>query len=293
MDDFRARGAPLEYWFVKVGSGDLAFLVDWIVRRSEAVAEVRISLWVRGHGRVLRARSGSWRASGDTVEITGCILTPTHATGALEDVRWQLACVPGPWLLEPAPRLARLLHPFDLELTARPRARFTGSVVVAGETFHLDDATGTLVHYWGRRLPDSWLWVSADGVGDDDASVEAAVFQSRLWGWAKPAITAGYVVVDGGGRREQVIAPVYGRVAARGDETEFEIRAARWGRALHLTGRAPRQSYNDLGEGIQQTLHGDLTVDGWGSCRGRAGLEVRGGVRREEARPASRRSGQP
>jgi len=40
----------------------------------------------------------------------------------------------------------------------------------------------------------------------------------------------------------------------------------------------PRAAYNDLGEGIHQTLLGDATVDGLGSCVGRAGLEVRGDI---------------
>lgn len=160
VDDLRPRGAPLEYWFVKVGSGELAFLVDWIIRRAGAAAEVRISVWVRGHGRVLRGQSSCWREAGTGVEICGCRLTSSRVTGELEDVRWDLSYAKGPWLLEPAPLPARLLHPFDLELTARPRARFTGTVSVDGEKIRVDDAGGTWVHYWGRRLPDSWLWVS-------------------------------------------------------------------------------------------------------------------------------------
>lgn len=277
VDDLRPRGAPLEYWFVKVGSGELAFLVDWIIRRAGAAAEVRISVWVRGHGRVLRGQSSCWREAGTGVEICGCRLTSSRATGELEDVRWDLSYAKGPWLLEPAPLPARLLHPFDLELTARPRARFTGTVSVDGEMFRVDDA-GTCVHYWGRRLPDSWLWVSAGGVGDGDAVVEAALFQSRLWGTPGARVNGGYVAVDGGGRRTQIIAPVYGRITARGNETAFEIRARSRGQAVHLTARAPRTSYNDLGEGIHQTLLGDLTVDGWGSCSGQAGLEIRGNL---------------
>lgn len=276
MDDLRPRGTALEYWFVKTGTGDLAFLVDWIVRRSVGAAEVRVSLWVHGRGRVLHRHSGSWRADGGAVEVAGCTLTRSRTAGSVEDVSWDLACVPGEWLFEPAPRPARLLHPFDLELTARPRTRFTGSVVVAGETFRVEGGAGTLVHYWGRRLPDSWVWVSADGVGDDGAVVEAAVFRSRLWGRPRPSLTAGYVVVDGGGGRRQVIAPAYGRVAVRGDQASFEIIGSSRGRSLRVVGAAPRESYNDLGEGIHQTLLGDLTVDGVGSCVGRAGLEVRG-----------------
>jgi hypothetical protein len=61
MDDFESRGAPLEYWFFKFNHGHLAFLVDFITRRRQQQAEVRLSLWVRGNGRVERACSPSWR----------------------------------------------------------------------------------------------------------------------------------------------------------------------------------------------------------------------------------------
>jgi len=67
-----------------------SFLVDWIVRRDSARAEVRISMWVRRIGRVLRSQSGVWREDGSGVEICGCTLTPAHGTGELEDVRWDL-----------------------------------------------------------------------------------------------------------------------------------------------------------------------------------------------------------
>ena len=55
--------APLEYWFFKLQAGPLAFLVDFIIRRHIGQAEVRISLWVRGQGRVLRTSADSWQAA--------------------------------------------------------------------------------------------------------------------------------------------------------------------------------------------------------------------------------------
>jgi hypothetical protein len=128
--------------------------------------------------------------------------------------------------------------------------------------------------------------VSADGVGEHDAAVEAALFHSRLWGAPKPAVAGGYVAVNDRGRTAQIIAPVYGRITARGNETAFEIRARSWGRSMHLTAGSPHATYNDLGEGIRQTLLGDLTVDGWGSCSGRAGLEIRRDTIRVEGRSA-------
>jgi hypothetical protein len=151
VEEFRSRGAPLAYWFIKVRSGDLSFLVDWIVRRGSGEAEVRISLFVRGAGRVLRTRTGTWRDNDATVHVDGCTLMPGSASGQVDDVRWDLTCEPGETRLDPVPLPAKLLHPFDLQLAGRPRARFSGTIEVAGETFTLVDAPGTLNHYWGRE----------------------------------------------------------------------------------------------------------------------------------------------
>jgi hypothetical protein len=82
MDDFGTRGAPLEYWFLKFNQGRLAFLVDFIIRRRQHQAEVRLSLWVDGTGRVEHAFSSSWRANPTTVTVAGCELGPRASRGA-------------------------------------------------------------------------------------------------------------------------------------------------------------------------------------------------------------------
>jgi hypothetical protein len=275
MDDFAGRDAPREYWFCKLVSGDLAFLVDWIVRKDTGEAEVRVSLWVRGRGRVLRDTALTWRVRGSTVEIADATFTPTLIDGTVDDVRWQLTAVPGAARLDPVPPAAKRTHPFDLELVSRPRARFSGTVEVAGETFVLRDARGTLNHYWGRRLPDSWVWLSAQ-LDDSDVIVEAVLLRTRLWKVPKAAVMGGYVVLDGGGRNTQVIAPAYGRLSGAGDDESFSLRARALRREVTLTASARRETYNDLGDGIRQTLLADVAVDDWGSCTGSAGLEFKG-----------------
>ncbi|MEA5054641.1 MAG: hypothetical protein VB093_14480 [Propionicimonas sp.] len=99
MDDFRPLGAPLEYWFVKVDAGDLAFLVDWILRPGPVAAEARVSLWVGGEGRVLHGPNTSWRAESTGITIGECVLTQLQTRGELADVRWELVYDRGPWLL--------------------------------------------------------------------------------------------------------------------------------------------------------------------------------------------------
>ena len=210
---------------------------------------------------------------GSTVEIADATFTPTLIDGTVDDVRWQLTAVPGAARLDPVPPPARRTHPFDLELVSRPRARFSGTVEVAGETFVLRDARGTLNHYWGRRLPASWVWVSAE-LDDSDVIVEAVLLRSRLWKVPKAAVMGGYVVLDGGGRNSQVLAPAYGRLSGEGDEESFTLRARALRREVRLTTSARRQTYNDLGDGIRQTLLADVTVDDWGDVHGTRGPGV-------------------
>ena len=160
MEDFESRGAPLEYWFFKFNSGPLAFLVDFIARRRHHQAEVRLSLWVRGIGRVERTYSSSWRTNPTTVAIAGCELGSGASRGAVADVEWQLGYEAGSARIDPAPLAFKLLRPLDMQLLSRPQARFQGSVRVGQERFAISDASGMLCHYWGVRLPARWCWVS-------------------------------------------------------------------------------------------------------------------------------------
>jgi hypothetical protein len=48
------------------------------------------------------------------------------------------------------------------------------------------------------------------------------------------------------------------------------------GELIRLDCRAAPEQYNDLGEGIRQTLLGTCRVDGATAVSGSAGLEVRG-----------------
>src|SRR3954452_4933460 len=95
MDDFAAREAPLEYWFFEVSSGDLALLVDWIVRKAAGEAGVIVSLWVRGQGRGVPDTALTVRARGSTMEIADATSKATLIDGCVDDVRWQLTAVPG------------------------------------------------------------------------------------------------------------------------------------------------------------------------------------------------------
>ncbi len=182
MDDFAPRSAALEYWFWKFNSGDLAFLVDFIVRRRTGEAEVRVSLWVRGLGRVEHERGDVWSTDPRRVAIGESELQPQGSTGVAGDISWDLRWTGGADLVEPLPGLVARARPLDMQFLLRPGARFSGSVRVGSEIFAVDDVPGAFTHYWGRRLSEKWLWISATSFeGDPLRRLEVLIARSRLW----------------------------------------------------------------------------------------------------------------
>jgi hypothetical protein len=276
MTDLTVRGSPLEYWFFRLNTGPLAFLVDFIIRRRFGAAEVRVSLWVDGLGRVERLTSTAWRTEGETVDTADSSFGPKRSSGRVEDVEWDLDVELGSSRIDPAVLPVRLLHPFDMEIASRPRAKFSGQVTVGDRIFPCTDVPGLVSHYWGRRLPDSWWWISANLFEDNDVAVEALLAWTRVWNSARVPMNAGYLWIEHQGAVQQVIHPLNGLMRVEGSPEAFTVRARRLGRPeITLRCVAVPNSYSDLGEGIKQTLLGDCLIEGIGDARGTAGLEFR------------------
>jgi hypothetical protein len=276
MTDLTVRGSPLEYWFFRLNTGPLAFLVDFIIRRRLGAAEMRVSLWVDGVGRVERLNSTAWRTERETVDAAECTIGPQRTTGRVDDVEWDLDLELGSSRIDPAVPPVRLLHPFDMEIASRPRAKFTGQLTVGDRMFPCVDVPGLVSHYWGRRLPDRWWWISANLFEDNDVAVEALFARTRVWNSARVPMNAGYLWIEHRGAVQQVIHPLNGLIRVEGSQEAFSLRARRLGRpGITVRCTAVPSSYSDLGEGIKQTLLGDCLIEGIGEARGTAGLEFR------------------
>jgi hypothetical protein len=269
--DLASRGARLDYWFIKFYAGDLAFLVDYIVRRETGQGEVRVSLWVRGAGRVVVSTSSAWEADRG-IRIEQNVLDDKGSAGAVDDVEWDLRYEVQSARATPRVPLLSRWKAFDLASIIRPRVVFNGTVTVAGERFAVDDAYGILIHYWGRRLPDRWHWISAGAVDGTGAAVEAMGMTSKLWG-VGPNLDIGYLWTRDGGEERMLISPMNGVIRRSGDLTDYAFVGRRLRGATKLRCVAAPGSYNDLGEGIHQTLPGTCTVDGGAGIK--AALEYR------------------
>lgn len=278
MDDFDTRGAPLDYWFWKFHLEDLDFLVDYIVRRPTGKAEVRVSLWAGGRQGVERLVSEDWSAVGSAVSIGGQTLDTRGSRGEVNDVSWELEWDRGPAIVDPRPALMGPLHPFDTEIVVRPLARFSGSVTVADRTYRFADVPGALYHYWGRRLADRWCWISVtEFEHNPHQRLELVVANSKLWGRGRLPLPIGYLWTTDGDRSESVVSSLTGLMRERRDDDSTVIDSIRLdGRRHRVRATAPAAAFNDLGEGIRQTLLADIEYDGLRAMPRRAGLEFRG-----------------
>ena len=276
--DFAAHPrATVEYWFWKLHVDDLAFLVDFILRPRSGGGEVRLSLWRRGVGRVVHLASGDWRAGRDEVVVGPNQLRSGASHGAADGIEWDLAWDVGERVVTPLPGLLARAEALDLSIFIRPDCRFNGHVTVDGERFGLSGVPGTFSHYWGRRLPDRWIWLSATSFDDDpDRRVEAIFSSTRLWGVLPMPGPIGLLWTRGGGQEDLVVSPVNGLVRARRLGAGFQLVARRIGGPRHeVVATWGQPSANDLGEGIIQTLHGDCTVDGAPAAAATVGVETR------------------
>lgn len=260
----------VDYRFFRVSAGEVSLIIDVIRRAGQPGIEIRASYWSGSQQGVARVHPAVIPGPMD-LPAPDAVGPLVRSAGAVGEVSWDLAIRPGDLLVDPRGGPLRHLKAFDVQIVSRPDALFQGWIDIGGTRTHVD-ARGLLCHYWGRRLPESWSWVSVNVPG---LIVDAVVGISRLWGLPWPRLPVGYVFVAAGGRQALRIGPLNSIVTTRGNAAAFTITASRPGERLRLDCRADAGSFNDLGEGIQQTLRGDTAIDGWAATVGRAGLEVR------------------
>jgi hypothetical protein len=276
MDDLEPRGDRIEYWFFKFNQGDLAFLVDFIVRRERGGGEVRISLWVDAYGRVEHANFPTWSTQAPYVTIGDCVLGADSSRGVVGEIEWDLSYELGQARVHPAVPPVTWLHPFDTEIVNRPQARFAGTVRVGDRRFSIPEAQGLVSHYWGRRLMDRWLWISVNQFDEPGFAVEASVAWSRLWGLPSPSMKIAYLWLQTPRFTQMVKSPVNGIIRVAGRPEDFTVTSRSiTGRTVRLSCNTPMDSYNVLGEGIRQTLLGTCVIEGLATASRSAGLEWR------------------
>ena len=261
--------AALEYWFFKVNAGSVALLVDWIARRRQNEHALRVSIHSPQQRAVLFDNLPA-------PMLEQNFLTTRRTVGHLGDVAWALDIDCGDERIEPDIFPARLLRMTDLTIVSAPRAKFSGWIEYGAQRVELDRAPGMLSHYWGRQLLPEWWWVSANQFDRADVAVECVVSRSNLWG-IPVRLPLAYLYLREGNARQLIISPP-ALVEQKGAPENFEIQF-RSLTAKPITLKAQGREYGDLGEGIVNTLVGDLEIWREGQlvarAQGTAGLERR------------------
>ena len=261
--------SALEYWFFKVNAGPVALLADWIARRRGNENWLRVSVHSPQKRAVL------FEKQSELFTERSC-LSAGRTVGWIDDVAWELEIdASGEWI---APDLfpARLLRMPDLVLASAPRAAFTGWIQIGDQRAQLQRAPGMVSHYWGRQLASEWWWASASQFDREGVAIECTILRSGVWG-IPVGLPLAYLYLRDGATREFVIAPpAVARVT--GSPEKFEIQFRRFG-AETITLSAQGRDYGDLGDGIVNTLVGDLEIRKGGRliarAQGTAGLERR------------------
>jgi len=262
--------AALEYWFFKVNDGPLALIVDWIARRRAN------EFWLRASLHAPHRREALFDQRPASTISDGLSLDSRHTSGQVGDIGWELDIDTGDEWIAPDIFPARLLRMTDLALVSAPRATFTGQIWHGGERATLQKSPGLVSHYWGRQLASEWWWVSASQFDEPNVAVECSVFRSGLWGIPLKMPLAYLYLRYADGRTLLMSPPA--RAAVTGSPEQFEIRFQPVG-APPITLRATGRDYGDFGEGIINTLVGDLEIRQGerlvATARGTAGLERR------------------
>ena len=262
--------AALEYWFFKVNAEPVALLVDWIARRRTHEHWLRVSLHSPGLRAVLFDKHASPVSQGQS------FLTAARTAGQLGEVAWELDIELGAGWIDPNIFPISLLRMTDFSLVSAPLVRFTGWVRCGDHRVDLQRAPGMISHYWGRQLSPEWWWVSANQFDRQGVAVECTVLRSGVWG-IPVRLPLAYLSLQETGEAELVHSPpAIARVTGSPEKFEIQIRRF-WAETITL--KAVGRDYDDLGDGILNTLVGDLEILKGGRlvarAQGTAGLERR------------------
>lgn len=262
--------SPLEYWFFKFNHPGVALLVDWIARREARAGLLRISI----HSPT--AREVIFLDHPAILEGGASELSLQATSWGQGEIRWQLNLEASPDRIRPQIFPSEQLKLFDMSLASAPQVTFNGWVEHRGDRYPVVAAPGMISHYWGRALPHEWWWVSANAFSDPDIAVECMLLRSRVWGIPLKA-PLGYFYYRNGPDSALLTSPPY-RMSATGSPQGFEIIIGSPGKA-RFSLRAAGREYAALGEGILNTLTGDLELWQEGKlvaqAGGTAGLERR------------------
>lgn len=286
LDGFGVRHAAYDDVFFKFNLPEvgMALLVDLIVRRRQRrrVVEVRACLYAPAGVTTAVEHfplSALKRERDGAMTVASTWLAPGGSRGSVGGLSWDLVFQANGPLLDP--QVAGAIRPFDLRLRSVPDVLVSGNVRVAKRGYTFSHESGTVGTSFGRRLPDSWTWVSSNSFKDPGVSFECMLMESRVFGLPFWRARVGYFHLRTPNTTVTMLHPLTGQVRVAGDRTEFHVTARhRHAPPIIVHCLAPETRYHDLGNRIYTTLLGTCEIEGLTIADGTAGLGEREPLRR-------------
>jgi hypothetical protein len=94
-------------------------------------------------------------------------LSSSRATGRIDDrarsLAWDLSFAPCEKTYHHVtPALTRLVRPSSFVCSPNLDTRFSGTIILDGREFFIEDEPGCQSHLWGRKHVDEWVWVHSN-----------------------------------------------------------------------------------------------------------------------------------
>lgn len=155
---------------------------------SAALAESWVVAFDRERGHVAHKKTipigDAHFGAGPTLDVgvAGCVIAPTKARGAIEDVTWDLdlAAHGSPIYLYGGRRMYEGKLPSQKSLSCMPDLAASGTIRVRGEVWNVVGWRGSLGHNWGRKHTYLYAWgqiSSWEGVGTSPEGASELVFE--------------------------------------------------------------------------------------------------------------------
>jgi hypothetical protein len=290
LGGFSARRAAFDDVFFKFNLPEvgMALLVDVMVRRRHRrrVVEIRACLYHQDGPTLVVEHfplSTLKREQDQAITVANTWVAPGGSRGAVGAISWDLVFQATGPLLDP--QVAGAIHPFDLRLRSVPDVLVSGNVRIGPHGYTFSHEAGTVGTAFGRRLPNSWSWVSSNAFQAPGVSFECMMMESRVFGLPFLRTRVGYFHLRTPTNTVTLLHPLTGQVRVVGDRNEFSVTARhRHDPPITVHCSAPETRYVDLGDRMYTTLMGTCEIDGLTIADGLAGLGEREPLRRHADR---------
>jgi hypothetical protein len=194
--------------------------------------------------------------------------------GTIGTLSWDLVFGASGPLVDP--QVTGDLHPFDLRLRTVPDVQMSGNLRVQSRGYSFSHEPGMIGAAFGRRVPDAWTWISANGFDLPGVSMECLVIRSRIFGLPFLRARVGYFHLRTPSSVLTLLHPLTGQIRVMGSRHAFSVAVRqRQGPPIIAHCAAPDTRFYHVGNRTHLTLLGTCAIEGLGVADGVAAMSAR------------------